>query len=267
MTQALIRKLGNFTSGSHTLENHSNEDDLIKIDKKSMDFSHKHKSSTIYQADTPKRVDNEDANSRHDDSKGDEKSNGDDNEYEIIQPENTNNKPTSLYFEKQEWEMCLLHSLNALFQEKKFTETDMDDICKLLAPNKLINPHKSIFQTGNYDANVLMMALDKQGVDVQWFDSRKAEGLRLEDTFLCPKDKYKEFKGFILNNPHKRMIVFNRRHWLTIKRIGNIWYNLDSRNNKPVKYQGKKQIKKLDTIMKTIKMRYHNTPTHKKICW
>eukprot|EP01083_Nonionella_stella_P222087 792825_1 len=236
MTQALIRKLGNFTSGSHTLENHSNEDDLIKIDKKSMDFSHKHKSSTIYQADTPKRVDNEDANSRHDDSKGDEKSNGDDNEYEIIQPENTNNKPTSLYFEKQEWEMCLLHSLNALFQEKKFTETDMDDICKLLAPNKLINPHKSIFQTGNYDANVLMMALGNVNIDVQWYDARKANKLNLNDPLFLEPDKSFKFVGFILNNPQKAILgMFPRRQWIAIRKIngGKTWYNLDSKLDAP----------------------------------
>ena len=118
----------------------------------------------------------------------------------------------------------------------------MDEICTKLAPNKIINPHKSVFQTGNYDANVLMSALENDNVNVQWFDSRKAKKeLRLNDDFLCPDDNYK-FLGFILNNPHKRMIVFNRRHWLTIKRIKNVWYNLDSRQKSPSKYSTKEEI-------------------------
>lgn len=148
-----------------------------------------------------------------------------------------------LYHEKQEWEMCLKHALNALFQCKKFTNTNMDNICKILAPDKMINPHKSIFQTGNYDANVLMMALHQENVDVQWFDSRKAASeLSLNDDFLCPEDKYVEFLGFIVNNPQKRMIVFNRRHWLTIKRIKGIWYDLDSKNSAPKRYEEKQLL-------------------------
>merc|ERR1719295_574824 len=147
------------------------------------------------------------------------------------------------YHEKQSWEMCLMHALNALFQCKKFTNDDMDNICNLLAPDKMINPHKSILQTGNYDANVLMMALKLEDVDVQWFDSRKAEThLKLNDEFLCPKDKYSEFLGFIVNNPHKRMIVFNRRHWLTIKRIDGVWYDLDSKNFAPKRYEEKQLL-------------------------
>eukprot|EP01083_Nonionella_stella_P025580 70428_1 len=152
-----------------------------------------------------------------------------------------------LYHEKQQWEMCLLHSLNALYQEPKFSVKTLDNICQRLAPDKLINPHKSIFQTGNYDANVLMMALEEQGLDVQWFDSRKAPSdLQLIDSFLCPKDKYCEFKGFILNLPQKKMIIFNRRHWLTIKRIDNVWYNFDSRKEQPEEYKTDKEIQQLN---------------------
>lgn len=147
--------------------------------------------------------------------------------------EKENAKP---YHEKQEWEMCLIHSLNALFGFKKYSIKDMDRICQQLAPDKIINPHKSIWQTGNYDANVLMMALEENGVDAQWFDSRKARSeLTLKDSFLCPKG-YSEFLGFIVNNTHKKMIVFNRRHWLTIKRIDGVWFNIDSKAKGPKPY-------------------------------
>eukprot|EP01084_Bolivina_argentea_P176373 305241_1 len=89
-----------------------------------------------------------------------------------------------LYHEKQSWEMCLLHSLNALLQKKQFTVKNMNKICKELAPNKLINPHKAVLGTGNYDANVLMMALGKINIDVEWFDARKANKLDLMNDTL-----------------------------------------------------------------------------------
>eukprot|EP01084_Bolivina_argentea_P020788 38621_1 len=73
------------------------------------------------------------------------------------QDENIYNQ--ELYHEKQKWEMCLMHALNGLLQKRIFTVKKMNNICKELAPNKLINPHKSMLKTGNYDANVLVMAL------------------------------------------------------------------------------------------------------------
>jgi len=150
-----------------------------------------------------------------------------------------------LYHEKQEWELCLMHSLNALFQEKKFTTSSMNHICNQLAPDKLINPHKSIFRTGNYDANVMISALHRENIDVQWFDSRKADSeLSLDDAFLCPEDAFSEFMGFIVNNPQKKLIVFNRRHWLTIKRINGVWFNLDSKKAAPQRYDDEEKLLK-----------------------
>mmetsp|Transcript_15280 Transcript_15280/g.24031 ORF Transcript_15280/g.24031 Transcript_15280/m.24031 type:complete len:517 (+) Transcript_15280:937-2487(+) len=143
-----------------------------------------------------------------------------------------------LYHEKQELEMCLLHAINSLLQEKYFTSKHLNDICKELAPNKLINPHKSMLQTGNYDANVLMMALAQKEIEVQWFDKRKLQQVDLDDVkFLEPDDKY-ECIGFILNCPQKAMFkLFERRHWLTIKRIDQFWYNLDSKLKEPLKFE------------------------------
>ena len=79
----------------------------------------------------------------------------------------------SLYHENQQLELCLLHAINSLLQENIFTQKMLNNICKELSPNKLINPHKSILQTGNYDVNVLIKVLQKINIDVQWFDARK----------------------------------------------------------------------------------------------
>jgi len=139
-----------------------------------------------------------------------------------------------LYDEKHQLEECLLHAINALLGRKAVSIKSLDKICKALAPNKLINSHKSILQTGNYDANVLMSALKNENIDVQWFDARKAAQIDLEKAqFLQCKEKG-EFKGFILNTPQKsKFNLLNRRHWLTIKREGGVWYNYDSKQPTP----------------------------------
>jgi len=144
-----------------------------------------------------------------------------------------------------------MHALNALFQYQRYTKKALDAICKQLAPNKLINPHKSIFRTGNYNADVLLVALNQEDVDVQWFDSRKAQSdLSLNDDFLCPKEKYSEFLGFIVNDPQKKLMVFNTRHWKTIKKIDGIWYDLDSKLSKAKKLEEAALLKSLVSTCK-----------------
>merc|ERR1712154_537744 len=146
-----------------------------------------------------------------------------------------------LYHEKQQLELCLLHAINALLGRSVFSTKSLDAICKELAPDKLINPHKSILQTGNYDANVLMAALGKENITVQWFDARKAADIDLESKAFLSGDQG-EFQGFILNKPTKAMFnLLNRRHWLTIKRVDGNWYNLDSKLKKPDAFKNAKE--------------------------
>lgn len=41
-----------------------------------------------------------------------------------------------------------------------------------LAPSALINPHRGWFGTGDYDANVLIFAIEQLGYEVKWHDPR-----------------------------------------------------------------------------------------------
>eukprot|EP01084_Bolivina_argentea_P187114 322380_1 len=161
----------------------------------------------------------------------------------VKQPD-SDNENDKLYHEKQKWELCLMHALNGLLQKPIFTVSKMNEICKELAPNKLINPHKSIFQTGNYDANVLMMALGKMDIKIQWFDSRKVKELDLNNeqfwNILEPENH--KFVGFILNYPLSKFKMLSRRHWIAIKMVYGIWYNLDSKLKVPKNYKNANEL-------------------------
>lgn len=79
----------------------------------------------------------------------------------------------SIYHEKQIKELCALHALNNLFQEKYFTKVELDSVCHNLSPDVWINPHKSFLGLGNYDINVIMKVLQSRGYEAVWFDKRK----------------------------------------------------------------------------------------------
>lgn len=79
-----------------------------------------------------------------------------------------------IYHERQIKELCALHALNNLFQERNsFTKAELDLICHTLSPNVWINPHKSLLGLGNYDINVIMKALQAKNCEAIWFDKRK----------------------------------------------------------------------------------------------
>ena len=42
-----------------------------------------------------------------------------------------------------------------------------------LAPDSRLNPHRSLLGTGNYDVNVIMAALQGQGLAAVWWDRRR----------------------------------------------------------------------------------------------
>lgn len=141
----------------------------------------------------------------------------------------TENKEIGVYHERQVKELCALHALNNLFQDQKaFCKKDLDDICIRLSPDHFINPHRSLLGLGNYDVNVLMAAVQTKSCETIWFDKRK------NIKCLLPEN----IQGFILNTPSEYKwgllhFPFKRKHWIAIRRIKDIYYNLDSKLDSP----------------------------------
>ena len=134
-----------------------------------------------------------------------------------------------IYHEKQSKQLCALHTLNNLFQNPyAFTKPLLDDLCYNLSPDTWINPHRSVFGLGNYDINVIIAALQLQQCEVTWWDKRRQ---------LSEKEVNSSF-GLILNLPStskvgKMPLPFKSKHWIAIRRFGSMYYNLDSKLEKP----------------------------------
>ncbi|CAJ1970622.1 unnamed protein product [Sphenostylis stenocarpa] len=142
----------------------------------------------------------------------------------------TNN--SQVYHERQRLQFCLVHSLNSLFQQKDaFTREKLNEISERLAVEDsnseswtplsvLFKPHYNAL-TGNYDINVLIAALEEKGKCLMWHDRRRgASCIDLDAPVLM---------GIVINVSVARFGgMWRSRHWIALRKIDGVWYNLDS---------------------------------------
>ncbi|XP_060235975.1 josephin-2 isoform X2 [Meriones unguiculatus] len=136
--------------------------------------------------------------------------------------------PPSVYHERQRLELCAVHALNNVLQKQHFSQEAADEICKRLAPDSRLNPHRSLLGTGNYDVNVIMAALQGLGLAAVWWDRR-----RPLSQLALP-----QVLGLILNLPSPvslglLSLPLRRRHWVALRQVDGIYYNLDSKLRAP----------------------------------
>ncbi|KAL7152040.1 hypothetical protein ABFS83_04G070900 [Erythranthe nasuta] len=166
------------------------------------------------------------------------------------------NEKKLIYHERQRLQFCLLHSLNNLFQEKDaFTRENLNAIAEKLDledPNKttrtplsvIFKPHHNVL-TGNYDINVLISALEERGKTVIWHDRRSgASSIDLDGDKLF---------GIIINVRVRRYGgLWRGRHWITLRKIETVWYNLDSDFSAPYPFKNTDEIREfLDSVIST----------------
>lgn len=125
--------------------------------------------------------------------------------------------------------------------ENSFTRKELDAIADGLPTadvgSSVPNPLSLVFKshrnavTGNYDANVLISALNARGKEVVWFDRRK--GI---DVLLSQVAEYGDMLlGMIVNFSTKKLLgLWQGRHWVAVRKLQGMWYNLDSDNVAPV---------------------------------
>ncbi|CAG8521073.1 4420_t:CDS:2 [Diversispora eburnea] len=134
---------------------------------------------------------------------------------------------------------------NKYLQNEAFGKSKLNNIAINLAEKTdsevkswkhyFVNPHKSILGFGNYDINVLDIALREFDLEVQWFDDRK-------DIRTVIQFTDRTLFGLILNVPITQYYFWNSHHWIAIKPIHVdeeetvVVYNLDSKLHKPEKF-------------------------------
>ncbi|KAL0220478.1 hypothetical protein RCL1_000332 [Eukaryota sp. TZLM3-RCL] len=111
------------------------------------------------------------------------------------------------YHERQRLFYCGVHALNNFFQRSEVSVSEFESIARSLS-DSLFNEHRSVLRLGNYDVNVITMALAKRNFEVSYFDMRRP----IRDLFTVP------FDALLLNFRRKsRFIPWKRtNHWVTV---------------------------------------------------
>ncbi|CAF0715398.1 unnamed protein product [Adineta steineri] len=136
------------------------------------------------------------------------------------------NDKNFIYHEKQEFLRCGIHSLNNLFQiPHLFTHKHLDSIVQEFDKKRVNNDYGTLW-IGDYDLSVLIEAINRCGYQVQQINLYNGESLSNR-----PWDSY---FGLLIN--------INGAHWLTIKNVNGIYYNLDSTFSKPKQIGQKKDL-------------------------
>lgn len=148
-----------------------------------------------------------------------------------------------VYHEQQRSQMCGLHAINSLLQEKAFSKADFYRICDELSPPpegflaRLFtrNPHRSNWlHTGDFDVNVLIRALTERGHATRWFDARH----RIVERF--PVREVDALVGFLVNERSSSLLggLTGSRHWFAVRCVHGRWLNLDSNLDLPEPIDG-----------------------------
>lgn len=161
--------------------------------------------------------------------------------------------PTSkpLYHERQAFgrQLCACHALNNLLQARRFTQADFFRVARALG-----GAAQSTFLLGNFDVNALQQAALEAGLDLSYFDVRKAaERDGPLDALLRQEggsDNEGEgdnggsappaVAGLLLNVPSRSLwgSLRGSRHWLALVPVDKEWTNLDSMLAQPQRLGG-----------------------------
>lgn len=139
-----------------------------------------------------------------------------------------------IFHEKQEGSLCAQHCLNSLLQGAYFTAVDLSTIAQKLDDEErqrmaecgeeseeyrkfLSQPSGNMDDSGYFSVQVISCALEVWGLELVPFSSTDS---RVQNALAEPSN----MNAFICNY---------RDHWLTVRKIGNQWFNLNSLLSKP----------------------------------
>jgi josephin len=121
----------------------------------------------------------------------------------------------SCYHEKQVLYQCGRHTVNNILQRNEFQWGDFERIARQLVSEDSTR-HSNPLGLGNYDANVLMIALRMHGLELEWFDCRKPLDDFNIDSSNCIAIviNWKEQYSVIM-----KALGMDTNHWFTIRKL------------------------------------------------
>lgn len=126
-----------------------------------------------------------------------------------------------------------MHAVNNVLGHAAYDAGRFDDICRSISTD-LINPHRNFFG-GDYDVNVMIIALQGKGFACTWLDARRGGATQEEAS-------KREVCGYLVNKKllsspaksfFKSVLGMSGRHWICARKMGDAYYLLDSKREQP----------------------------------
>eukprot|EP00039_Didymoeca_costata_P001692 m.54333 g.54333 ORF g.54333 m.54333 type:complete len:244 (-) comp10918_c0_seq2:49-780(-) len=136
------------------------------------------------------------------------------------------------FFEKQDGALCAQHALNALLQGAYFSAVDLAELARSLDELERQRMAESGLDSKDYLA---FMAADSNNYDDSGFFSSQVLSKALEVWNLEMIPVTNPAVATVRSNPSQEnaYICWLQQHWFTLRKIDNVWYNLDSRQEAP----------------------------------
>lgn len=144
------------------------------------------------------------------------------------------------YHERQRLMRCGQHAINNLLGMASVTSSELDAIARELSEGGLGLAHRWPI-LGNYDINVILIALQRRGYEAEWWDRRKRQD-ELQAT-LCSTAASAAIVGALLNVRSRPRLLGGLlpfgRHWLALRPVAangppsQQWLDVDSDLEQP----------------------------------
>lgn len=138
-----------------------------------------------------------------------------------------------LYHERQSMLRCGVHAANNLLGEKAFCAADLDRMAAELDGESWWTR----LGAGNYNVDVLEMALSSRQISLSWWDKRLPFASAVLDGCW----------GLVLNRLSEGWLaaLVGARHWLAIRCVDGVWFNCDAVLAAPVALGSRAQLNDL----------------------
>ncbi|CEO98305.1 unnamed protein product (mitochondrion) [Plasmodiophora brassicae] len=136
-----------------------------------------------------------------------------------------------VHHERQAKSLCAVHAINSLLQGRVVTQATLDAICLELNPSTVLNPHRSMLGRGDYDVNVVQVALERNRCSARWVNNGKPMAPIIEAGMATA-----QFVGILVNVRRWRVPLWESRHWFAIVVDNDTIYNCDSMLAQPTPF-------------------------------
>lgn len=145
------------------------------------------------------------------------------------------------FHEAQSLMHCARHALNNLLRREAVSSAELDEIALSVGGRWSLAHRWPLL--GNHDANVLLLAMQRCGLEGEWWDARRPESELVAALGAAASGSAsRRLVGVVLNVRRRFLGIVPGRHWVALRRHGDLWEDADSALGAPMLLGGAHEL-------------------------